>query len=378
MEFTQITSRLKILSYHNTVVPSTIANSLNIVWTSIDLSNIAEVHFYANKGPEQFDFKSIYGTNIFDKPSLFPKITIFRHKGLAGLEKRLRILKDIIMLRDCNILIYTRQAKSVKYFLFLKKIGFKIKIMLEIHSEKEQWNNNIFKQVDGMIFASESLKNCLTQKYSIPHKIPKKVLYYRIRKPLLNVPNTKTNKDYYSIGYIGGFEFWKGVDTIIDAMEFLPPNAKALFIGGKDDDTNRLRLISRANKLGVLNKIQFKGYIPYSNLGKFINEIDFFILPLLDCREGSIPLKLFDYICLGKPIVAANQESINEILKEGDSALFFTPGSGKELAEKVITLIENPLLSDALSLNVRKLAEFFTVNKWLEEIKSFLEIILNN
>ena len=197
-----------------------------------------------------------------------------------------------------------------------------------------------------------------------------------MRKPFLKeIPSPRFDKNNYCIGYIGGLEAWKGVDTIIDALQYLPENISTVFIGGKEGDDKHKRLMAKAEELGVKNRIHYRGYVPYPTLEKMIHDIDIFVLPLLEIQEGNIPMKLFDYLCLGKPIIASNQPSIKEVLKDGISALYFTPGSGRELAEQVNKLIRNPLLRYNLSLNAYQSIGFYTVDKWLEEMRSFLEII---
>ncbi len=374
MEVNRHSPRIKILSYHNVIVPSRSARSLNAVWTSVDLSMIGEVVFYANRGTDQLDFKTLYGVAISDYPSFHLKLTKLQHKGFSGIEKRINILKDIITSENSKIITYVSQARPLQYLLFLKKMGFKTKIVLEVHSEKEPWNSTALKEVNGIIFTSKSLMDRLTKRYSIPHEIQKKVFYHRIRKPLARErDNPILDKHHYHIGYIGGLELWKGVDTIVEAMKYLPNNVKALFIGGKEGSTDYERLLSKAKELGVADRIQLKGYVPYEILEKFISEIDVFILPLLEHIEGSIPLKLFDYMYFGKPIIASNQESVREILEHGISSLFFSPGAEKELAEQVKILMGDPSLAYKLSFNAYKSLEPYTLNKWLEAMRSFLE-----
>lgn len=376
MEVNQRPPRIKILSYHNVIVPSKSARSLNAIWTSVDLSRIGEVFCYVNKGTEKLDFKTLYGVNISDYPSFHLKLTKFKNKGFSGIEKRINILKDIITSENSKIITYVSQARPLRYLLFLKKLGFKTKIVLEVHSEKEPWDNTALKGVNGIIFTSKSLMDHFTKRYSIPYEIQKRVFYHRIRKPLVReIHNPIIDKHNYHIGYIGGLELWKGVDTIVEAMRYLPNNVKALFIGGKEGSTDYIRLLSKAKDLGVANRVQFKGYVPYEVLEESISEIDVFILPLRDHIEGSIPLKLFDYMYFGKPIVTSNQESIKEILEDGISTLFFSPGSERDLADQVKKLIENPSLGHKLAINANRLIGSYTVDKWLEEMEVFLEKI---
>jgi glycosyltransferase involved in cell wall biosynthesis len=362
-----------ILSYHNVRVPSPSAHSLYTVQTSVDLSRIGEIFFYANKGDVDFDFRSLYGVDLPDCLSFHLRTARMSHKGLAGVEKRITALKDICMFRRNKLIAYVTQARPLQFFLFLKKIGTKIKIIVEPHSEAEAWNRTMFGDVDGIIFTSRTLQRRLTQRHSISANIPQKVFYHRVRLPLSDklsiLPSTREN---YCIGYIGGLEAWKGVDAIIEALRYLPENVTAHFIGGEPDGQNRL--LSRANELGIEKRIHFTERVRQEDLVEECRDIDAFILPLLESQQGSLPLKLFDYMYLGKPIVAAGQESIREVLTNS-SALFFPPGSYEGLAEQIKILVNNRSLGIDLSVNAYNALKSYTIDKWLGDMDDLLRQI---
>jgi len=362
-----------ILSYHNVRVPFPSAHSLYTVQTSIDLSRIGEVFFYANKGDDAFDFRSLYGADLSDCPSFHLKTARVGHKGFAGVEKRITALKDICMFKRNKLIAYVTQARPLRFFLFLKKIGAEIKIIVEPHSETEAWDHVMFGGVDGIIFTSRTLQRKLTQRYSISANIPQRVFHHRVRTPLSDEMSfrTATGGNYF-VGYIGGFEAWKGVDTIVETLRYLPENVGAHFIGGDAD--GQKRLMSRAKELGVGKRIRFTGRVPHEDLKKETGGVDAFILPLLQSEQGSLPMKLFDYMYLGKPIVAAGQESIKEVLTNS-SALFFPPGSDKGLAEQIKILVNNPSLGLDLSVNAYNALKSYTMDKWLGDMDDLMRQI---
>ncbi len=359
-----------ILSYHNVRVPFPSAHSLYTVQTSLDLSGIEEVFFYANRGEDRTGFRTLYGADLADRPAFHLRSAGFKHKGLAGFEKRVAVLKDIFRTGESRRIAYVTQARPLQFFISLKKAGFKIRILLEPHSETEAWSKSDFECVDGIIFTSRTLQRKLADKYSISPDVPQKVYYHRVRTPLVDMPVLRMpSKRNYCIGYIGGLEAWKGVDTIIEALRYLPEKVEAYFIGG--DSGGQKRLVSRAKELGVETRVRFTCRVSQDDLKKETEEVDAFILPLLQSEQGSLPMKLFDYMYLGKPIIAASQESIKEVLDDS-SALFFSAGSDRDLAEQIRTLEENSPLGFDLSVNAYNALKSYTVERWLTDMEDFL------
>jgi glycosyltransferase involved in cell wall biosynthesis len=362
---------MTILSYHNVKAPHTSAHSLLTMQTSLDLSRIADVYYYANRGGGFPEFKTIYGFDPAECPSLHLRITRNSYKSLASVEKRAMALKDIISLRHDRPVVYVTQIKPLRFFLGLKKLGFGIKIMLEPHSEAEGWDTECFAGVDGIIYTTRALRRRLMEKYSISSDIPNRVFYHRIRTSLTEGITERSAKAGYRIGYIGGLEAWKGVDTIVEALSLLPDDVTAHFIGCSIGSSDYARLTSVVKRLGLERRTLFTERVPQADIPKAAEDIDVFILPLLDSSQGSLPMKLFDYMLLRRPVIASDQESIREVVND-DSALFFRPGSAKELAEQVLNLVRDRQLGACLSTNAFESLKLHTVETWLNNMKEFL------
>jgi glycosyltransferase involved in cell wall biosynthesis len=366
---------MTILSYHNVKVPSRSAHSLLTVQTSLDLSSIADVYYYANRGDRRIGFKEVYGADLKEYPSFYLKATISSHKGLASIEKRVRVIYDVMLLGREQIFVYVTQAKPLRYFLWLKGLGFKIKIIVEPHSETEAWGADAFNGVDGIIYTTQALRQKLSEKYSISTQIPAKVFYHRIRGTIpATIPATKSLCQEIAIGYIGGLEAWKGVDTIIEALSFLPENFRVKFIGGAPEGSDYNRLLLLADKFGVADRLSFSGRVPQAALAAAAEDVDIFVLPLLDSTQGSLPMKMFDYMCLGRPIISASQESLREVLDE-KSALFYLAGSAESLAQQVLLLKGDSVLAGNLAVNAFDAIKLYTVDIWRGRMKTFIEEI---
>src|SRR3989338_4498239 len=115
--------------------------------------------------------------------------------------------------------------------------------------------------------------------------------------------------------YVGHFYAWKGVYTLLDATRQI--RGRVILIGGTREDEDRVRSYIRAH--GLAN-ISIKGFVPHREIIQFIKSADVLVLPNTAKEERSqkytTPIKLFEYMASGVPIVASNLESFTPYLQD--------------------------------------------------------------
>lgn len=154
------------------------------------------------------------------------------------------------------------------------------------------------------------------------------------------------------IVYAGQLYRWKGVDTLLAAMARLP-EAHLTVLGGRGDpaDPDLAACRERAAELGVADRVDFAGFVPHAEVRGRLAGAGVAVLPLPDnlmARYFTSPLKLFDYMAAGVPIVASDLESVREVLADGDNALLVPPDDPAALASAIRRLLVNPGLADRL------------------------------
>jgi len=152
--------------------------------------------------------------------------------------------------------------------------------------------------------------------------------------------------------YAGQLYRWKGVDTLLDAMALLP-EAYLTVLGGRGspDDPDLLACQARVRELGIGERVDFQGFVPHADVRRTIAGAGAAVLPLPDnlmARYFTSPLKLFDYMAAGAPIVASDLPTVREILTDGDNALLVPPDDPSALAAAIRRLLVNPGLADRL------------------------------
>jgi glycosyltransferase involved in cell wall biosynthesis len=102
-------------------------------------------------------------------------------------------------------------------------------------------------------------------------------------------------------------------------------------------------LKKQVNNLGLSHIVKFTGNVPINLIPHYIKSATVGIVPLLKdgYMELCAPNKLFEYVALKKPVIAADVAGIRAYFNE-EQVEFFKPGDPEDLARKVIYLLKNP------------------------------------
>jgi len=165
-------------------------------------------------------------------------------------------------------------------------------------------------------------------------------------KTELNLP-----AEQFLAGYVGKFktlEQEKGLKTMIEALSLLDKETKMAFIGGDEAEVKEYK--SLAQRFNVLPQCIFIGYQPYKRMIEYMKAMDAVVLPSPDkpLAHYSSPLKLFEYMASGRPIIASNLPALREILND-KNALFFKPENSDDLARAIKMIKASPALGYHLS-----------------------------
>jgi glycosyltransferase involved in cell wall biosynthesis len=162
------------------------------------------------------------------------------------------------------------------------------------------------------------------------------------------------------IGWIGTFGPWHGAEVLVRALPFLPPAARLLMIG---DGELREPCESIARNLGVWDRIEWTGALPHVEAVRRLAGCDVLASPhvtMPNQRFFGSPTKLFEYMAIGRPIVASRLEQIGEVLEDGVTARLVPPGDARELANAIEQILSSPDRGEALARAGQREAEQHT------------------
>lgn len=161
--------------------------------------------------------------------------------------------------------------------------------------------------------------------------------------------------------YTGHLYEWKGVDTLIKSTEYLSDGILVYIVGG--------------NGKNVPNVI-FMGHRSHKDIPYWLRAADVLILPNSAkydiSKYWTSPLKLFEYMASGRPIVASDLPSIREVLNESN-AILIEPDNPKALAEAIEYIFYNNEKAEMIAARAKEEVRAYSWDKRAEQILKFIK-----
>jgi glycosyltransferase involved in cell wall biosynthesis len=141
------------------------------------------------------------------------------------------------------------------------------------------------------------------------------------------------------IGFVGGLRPWHGVETAIEAL----PAADDVVLAVAGDGPQRGALERLAAERGVAERVRWLGRLPHEDVPAFLAALDVAVLPYpaLDGFAFS-PLKLYEYLAAGVPVVASDVGQVRDVLEDGRWGTLVPPGDTAALAEALRSATGSP------------------------------------
>jgi glycosyltransferase involved in cell wall biosynthesis len=148
------------------------------------------------------------------------------------------------------------------------------------------------------------------------------------------------------LGFTGFVRDWHGVDRIIDwmASPAAPAHTHLLIVG---DGPVRPALEQQAQRLGLSHRVAFTGVIDRHQVPAHVAAFDVALQPAVTAYAS--PLKLMEYLALGKATVAPAVPNLQEVLTDGVNALLFQEGVPGALEAALTRLCEDDALRQRLA-----------------------------
>lgn len=170
--------------------------------------------------------------------------------------------------------------------------------------------------------------------------------------------------------YTGHLYGWKGVDTLAAAAALLPTGVETYFVGGTEEDLRRFR-----TRYGKLSGVSIIGHRPHQEIPLWQAAADVLVVPNTAkeaiSKYDTSPMKIFEYMASGKPIVASDLPSIREILNE-TNAQFVAPDDPRALADGILAVLVDP---EAARTRARQASQDVRAHGWKERAQRILSFI---
>jgi glycosyltransferase involved in cell wall biosynthesis len=153
------------------------------------------------------------------------------------------------------------------------------------------------------------------------------------------------------LGFTGFVRDWHGLDKVISMIASDPPeSSRHLLVVG--DGPARAALEAQADALNIRHRVSFTGVIAREDVARYVAAFDIALQPAV--VEYASPLKLFEYLALGKAIIGPAQPNLMEILTDGQNAVLFDPKAADGMAGAIGKLTSDAALRQRVGENAKK------------------------
>jgi glycosyltransferase involved in cell wall biosynthesis len=176
-----------------------------------------------------------------------------------------------------------------------------------------------------------------------------------------------------TVGWIGSFYPWHGMEAMISAVSLLPVDVRLLMIGsGPLFDECR----QSVRREGLDGRVDFVGALPRDDALTLLAGSTVLASPHVPTPDSLFfgsPTKVFEYMALGRPIVASRLEQIGEILEDGVTARLVDPDNHRSLAAALREILDSPDLAMGLGTEAQRQA--LALHTWDQRASKILEAL---
>lgn len=239
-------------------------------------------------------------------------------------------------------------------------------------------DRKIFGSADGIVVVSTYLKNHLIDLGIAKDKII--VLTNAADpgrfNPAISGEEIRKKHNLYGkkvIGFIGGFYPWHGLDLLIDSFAEIKKevaNTTLLLIG---DGPVKAKVEDKVKTLGIGKNVHFISRVEHNNLPKYIAVFDVAVMP--DSNEYGSPMKIYEYMAMGKPVVAPRLGPLKDGITEGQEGILFTHHDKNALTAAIKILLLDDNLRGKMGREARE--NILSIHTWKINAEIISDFISN-
>jgi glycosyltransferase involved in cell wall biosynthesis len=369
---------MKICYLSNSAIPSSVAASIQTVKMCETFSELKNevILITTNVIKTKIKLNSYY--NVKSRFT-FIKIKKFKEFPL-GFNYYLFSIYSIILSLKYNPEIYiTRNFFSCFLLVLLKK-----KIIFELHHDLNTESRIVRFLAKSLKFLNSKI---IIKIIAISHGVKNEYVKNNLinENKIIVLPSGSSikkqfkffnKKKFFKLGYFGSMYNSRGLNLLSKLAKIDKNNQYYLF--GDFSEINKFKFKNSIKNLHLQN------YIPYKDIPKYLSQMDILLIPYVssitvagdvgNITKFTSPLKLFDYLSVGKIIICSNFNILREIIKENENAIFVknykNPFSWKNEINK---LKNQPQRQYIISKNNYLLSQKYSLKKRAKKILDLIK-----
>ncbi len=241
--------------------------------------------------------------------------------------------------------------------------------------EKSAWKKIEKENIafcDLIITVNQSIANILQDRYNLKQVAVITNAYQASDQSIdfdskLLHKNLSLDSNVKILLYQGGLIDNRNLDAMIDVLLYLPEHFHIVYMG---EGNYQFKLVSKANKMKLSNRVHFHQKVTQSVLLKYTASADVGFIPYLPTSINTrycSPNKLYEYIAAGLPVISHDLIEVKKILLTNNFGKVVDFQDVQCVAKTLLTLIENHSMyqgiKEAISAKKQKYCWFHEENK---------------
>jgi glycosyltransferase involved in cell wall biosynthesis len=157
------------------------------------------------------------------------------------------------------------------------------------------------------------------------------------------------------VGFTGILRPWHGLELLIDATASMVKRGRRIFLLIVGDGPYRSSLEGRIAELGISACVRITGRLPHEKVPEYVSLFDVAVSPRATFYAS--PMKVIEYMALGKPVVVPRTPNFLDIIDEGVNGVTFEDGSAAALEKTLADLSDSPGACKDLGAKSRRKVE---------------------
>lgn len=313
------------------------------------------------------------GVRIFSVEKQKSRIRRILNATKAVYEKALALDCDIYHLHDPELLpVGVRLAKKGKCVIYDAHEDFSVQLKSKTYGNKfllrvlssiaARYEGYAFKRLDAVVTATPTITEKIKRynsKVVTVHNFPLLNEFASLERSA-----SASSLKSASYCYVGGIGKKRGIIEALTALEHCPENTKLILAGPCSSSA----LMEEIQNMPQWRRVDFRGFLDRQGVAKVYQDSVAGLVALHPIPNylDALPVKMFEYMAAGIPVIASNIPLWKNIVESEDCGICVDPYSPKEIGEAVSYLVEHPEKAEEMGTNGRK-AVFEKYNWNVEE-----------
>ncbi|HBW15999.1 MAG TPA: hypothetical protein DEF41_07655 [Desulfovibrio sp.] len=333
-------------------------------------------HFSVRPGTDPVQYIRLhYGVESEDAGN-----AVFAPASMRGL-RYLKWLCSCIIRHD-DAIIYTREGVEAQRAVWLRNLHRpRLKVIHEIHkfdidirqdtpeaARERSRLRKLLSNVSGAVFIDDILRQVACDILRL--EIPTHVAPSGFNPSCIRPCRPPVSQSPIMLGYFGKVVASKGLDLLVAAFRLLPGMYRLRLVG---DATDEIRKMLKGLAGEASERLEFTGRVEHAHLAAALDETHLSIIPAVSQTLYLSPLKLYESLAMGLPLVCTPMPHLKKVLTENEHAVFASSMTPETLAAAIRRLGEDAEMMRRMRDANTAHSAHFSWNKRAEGIISFIQ-----